>query len=94
MNCKIRSNINKIDCRRNNFEGIRIGKLIKKRQKSGSVLAVKCIGSSFNLLKPSGFFTFHQVSHSKILHGARFALSVLYGYQNRQRLLLYTSLTD
>ena len=30
----------------------------------------------------------------KILHGAPFALSVLYGYQNRQRLLLYTLLTD
>jgi hypothetical protein len=26
--------------------------------------------------------------------GARFALSVLYGLQNRERLLLYTSLTD
>ena len=48
----------------------------------------------FNLLKPSGFFTFHQVQNSKILNGARFALSVLYGYQNRQRLLLYTALTD
>ena len=51
--------------------------------------------SSFiNLLKPSGFFTYHQVEHSKILHGVRFALSVLYGYQNRQRLLFCTSLTD
>ena len=47
-----------------------------------------------NLLKPSGFFTFDHVEHPKILHGARFALSVLYGYQNRQRLLFYTSLTD
>ena len=46
-----------------------------------------------NLLKPSGFFTCHQVEHSKILHGARFVLSVLYGYQNRQQLLLYTTLT-
>jgi hypothetical protein len=26
----------------------------------------------FNLLKPSGFFTYRQVYHSKILHGARF----------------------
>ena len=50
--------------------------------------------SRFDLLKPSGFFTYHQVEHSKILHGARFALSVLYGYQNRQRLFPYTSLTD
>jgi hypothetical protein len=30
----------------------------------------------------------------KILHGFRFALSVLYGSQNSQRPLLYTSLTD
>ena len=29
------------------------------------------------LLKPGGFFTYHQSQHSKILHGARFALSVL-----------------
>jgi len=47
-----------------------------------------------NLSKPSGFFTYHQVYHSKILHGARFVLSVLYGSENRQQLLLYTSLTD
>jgi len=47
-----------------------------------------------NLLKTSGFFTYYQVYYSKIVHGARFALSVLYGSQNRQRLLLYTSLTD
>jgi hypothetical protein len=48
----------------------------------------------FNLLKPSRFFTYHQVEHSKILHGVHFALSVLYGYQNKQRLFLYTALTD
>ena len=36
-----------------------------------------------NLLKPSGFFPYHQVWQSKILQGARFALSVLYGSQNR-----------
>jgi hypothetical protein len=48
---------------------------------------------AFNHLKPSGFFTYHQVEHSKILHGARFVLSVLYGSQNRQRSLMYTSLT-
>jgi hypothetical protein len=46
------------------------------------------------LLKPRGFFTYHQVQYSKILHGACFALNVLYGSQKRQRLLLYTSLTD
>jgi len=32
-------------------------------------------------------------SYSKILHGDRFALRVLYGSENRQRPLLYTSLT-
>ena len=59
-----------------------------------SVKIYKKLLNDFNTLKPSGFFTYRQVEHSKILHGARFALSVLYGYQNRQRLLLYTSLTD
>jgi len=52
------------------------------------------ICSHINLSKSSGFFTYHRVKHSKILHGARFALSVLYGSHNRQRPLLYTSLTD
>jgi len=47
-----------------------------------------------NLLKPSVFFTYHQVKNSKFLQGVRFALSVLYGSQNRQRPLLYISLTD
>jgi Ni,Fe-hydrogenase I cytochrome b subunit len=37
---------------------------------------------------------YHQVQHSKIPNVARFALSILYGSQNRQRTLLYTSLTD
>ena len=46
-----------------------------------------------NLLTPSGFFTYRQVEHSKILHGARFALSVLYRYQDRQRLFPYALLT-
>ena len=50
--------------------------------------------ASLNLLKPSGFFTYHQVECSKILHGARFAFGVLCGYQNRQRIIPYTSLTD
>jgi hypothetical protein len=48
----------------------------------------------FKLLKPSGFFTYHQVQQSKILHGARFELSVLCGSQNRQRPLFCASLTD
>jgi hypothetical protein len=29
-----------------------------------------------NLLKPSGFFTYHQVEPSNILHGTRFAWSL------------------
>ena len=40
--------------------------------------------NNFNLLKPSGFFPYHKVQYSKILHGAHFVLSVLHGYQNRQ----------
>ena len=55
---------------------------------------VAFLQSDLNLLKPSGFFTYHQAEHSKILHGARFAVSVLYGSKNRQRLFLCTSLTD
>jgi len=35
----------------------------------------------------------YQVKHSKILHGTRLALSVLYGSQNGRRLLLDTSLS-
>jgi len=31
-----------------------------------------------NLLKSSGLLTYHRAEHSKILHGARFALSVFY----------------
>ena len=71
------------------------------RQQGSSTRTVKRISLGvklgilllLNLLKPSGFSKYHQVYHSKILHGARFALSVLCGYQNRQRLLLYTALT-
>ena len=47
----------------------------------------------FKLLKPSGFFPYRQVQRSKILCGARLVFSVLYGYQNRQRLLLCASLS-
>jgi len=43
------------------------------------VLFGKATGTRvFNLLKPSGFFTYHQVLYSEFLLGARFALSVLY----------------
>jgi len=34
-----------------------------------------------------------RINIQKFLHGARFALSVLYGSQKRQRPLLYTALT-
>jgi len=44
------------------------------------------IDQGFNLLKPSGFFTYHQVLHSKIIHGAFFAFCVLCVSQNGQRL--------
>jgi len=47
-----------------------------------------------NLSEPTSFFTYHQVEHSKILHGDRFAFSVLYGSKSRQQHLLYTALTD
>ena len=59
-----------------------------------SKLAETLTSGNINLLKPSGLFPYRQVKLSKILRGSRFALSVLYGCQNRQRLLLYTSLTD
>jgi hypothetical protein len=42
--------------------------------------------SDVNLLKPSGFCTYHQIERSKILHGVCFELSVLYRYQNSRRL--------
>jgi len=46
--------------------------------------------TSNNFLRPSGFFTYH----STILHGGHIVLSVFYGSQNRQRLLLYTTQID
>ena len=49
---------------------------------------------TFNLSKPSSFFTYHQVRHSKILQCALFLLSVLCGSQKRQRLLPYAALAD
>jgi len=47
-----------------------------------------------NLLKPSGYFTYLQVSFSKILHGSHIALCVLYGPQNKQEPFPCTCLTD
>jgi hypothetical protein len=78
--------------RRNHHHESRLAEnaAVEHNVKKIEVLVWFCI----NLLHPSGFFTYHQVLHSKILHGARFSLSVLYGSQNRQRFLLYTSSTD
>jgi hypothetical protein len=55
-----------------------------------SAACMSNISSTINLLKRSGFFMYHQVCHSEIVHGARFAMSVLYGSQRRQQPLLYT----
>ena len=44
----------------------------------------------FNLLKPCDYFTNQQFWHSEIPRGAH----VVYGRQNKQRLLPYTLLTD
>jgi hypothetical protein len=57
------------------------------------VLLITGYRINVKLLNPKGFFTYHQVYHSKILNGVRFALSVLYRSQNRQRVLLYALLT-
>jgi len=54
------------------------------------VLSISGENGIINVLKSNGFFTYYQVQYSKILHGARFALCVLYGSLNRQRPLLYT----
>ena len=55
-------------------------------------LNIQFQGQRVNHLKPGCFFTYYKVWHSKNFRGARLAFSVLYGSQNRQRLLLYTSL--
>ena len=48
-----------------------------------------------NKLRFSGYFIYHQVEHSQIPRSAHTVyLYVLCGSQNKQRLLLYTTLTD
>jgi hypothetical protein len=51
-----------------------------------------------NLLKPSSYFMYHQVQHSKILHGAHFAFmcfvqiseqTATFALYNINRLVLY-----
>jgi len=39
---------------------------------------VYIIVADFNLLRPSGFFTYKQVEHSKIIRDARFATFALH----------------
>jgi len=41
-----------------------------------SLTILHLTSAEIKLLKPSGFFTYHQVYHSKFLHGDRIALSV------------------
>jgi hypothetical protein len=48
----------------------------------------------FNLLKPSGYFTYYQFNIQKFYMVLTLRLCVLYGSQNKQRLLPYTALTD
>jgi hypothetical protein len=46
----------------------------------------------FNHLKPRDYFTYHQVNTPKFYLVLTLRLFVLYGSQNRQRLLPYTTL--
>jgi hypothetical protein len=50
-----------------------------------SILTFKCLEISLRTTRSK---------IKKILYGARFSLSFLYGFQNGQRTFLYTSLTD
>jgi hypothetical protein len=53
------------------------------------------IVTSFDSSKPSGYYTYRQVSYYKILRSAHTVyLCVLCVSQNKQRLFPYTSLTD
>jgi hypothetical protein len=48
-----------------------------------------------NTLTPSGYCMYHQVQFSKNIRSAHAVyLRVFYGPQNKQRLFLYTTLTD
>ena len=61
---------------------------------NGSGVCQRHDWNTINLLQPTGFFKYHQVEYSKVLHGVRFALRVLCGSENKQRLFPYTTLTD
>jgi hypothetical protein len=76
------------------FWDIKFRILIKKYLSKHIGAQYYSIDFPLNLLKPCSFLLYHQVKYSKILHGACFALSVLYRTQNAQRTLLYTSLID
>ena len=61
-----------------------------------NVYLVHTVAACFNGLKPltlSRYFPYHQGYRSKILHGARIALCVVYVSQNHQWLLPYTTQT-
>lgn len=52
-------------------------------------------GSSFNPLNPSGYIMCQQAEHIKIQRSAPTAyVSVLYGYQKKQRVFPHTAFSD
>jgi ATP adenylyltransferase/5',5'''-P-1,P-4-tetraphosphate phosphorylase II len=51
-------------------------------------------GTHFNLLKPSGNFTYQRVSIQKFYVVPTLLLCVLYAFQNKRHLLPYTKLTE
>ena len=62
-----------------------------------SFLLIKLVqgNDGINHLKPSGYYMYHQVEYSKIIHCIHTVyLCVFYGSQNKQRLFPYTALTD
>jgi hypothetical protein len=49
----------------------------------------------FNTLKTSGYFMYHYILRSEILHSARISyLCVVYRSRKKQRLFPYRTLTD
>jgi hypothetical protein len=48
-----------------------------------------------NVLKPKRNYMYHQAEHSEILYSAHNVFTCyFYGFQNKQRLFLYTPLTE
>jgi len=54
-------------------------------------LRITGLNSSFNTLKLSGYYMYHQVEHTTVLHSARTVY--LCGSENKQRKFFYTTLT-